>query len=70
MSITNIIPDIHGQAEKLRLALKNFGWQRNGTTWLHPEQGREIVFLGDFIDRGPENAAGCTHFVYLHPDYW
>lgn len=57
MSITDIIPDIHGQAEKLRVALKNLGWRRNGTTWLHSERDRQIVFLGDFIDRGPENAA-------------
>ena len=57
MSITDIIPDIHGQAEKLRLALKNLGWRRSGTTWKHPEPDRQIVFLGDFIDRGPENAA-------------
>jgi hypothetical protein len=57
VSVTDIIPDIHGQAEKLRLALKNLGWRRNGTTWLHPEPDRHIVFLGDFIDRGPENAA-------------
>ena len=57
MSITDIIPDIHGQAEKLRVALKNLGWRRNGTTWLHSEPDRQIVFLGDFIDRGPENAA-------------
>lgn len=57
MSITDIIPDIHGQAEKLRLALQNLGWRRNGTTWLHPEPDRQIVFLGDFIDRGPENGA-------------
>lgn len=57
MSITDIIPDIHGQAEKLRLALKNLGWRRNGTTWVHPEPDRQIVFLGDFIDRGPENGA-------------
>ncbi|MDG1370666.1 MAG: metallophosphoesterase [Paracoccaceae bacterium] len=57
MSITDIIPDIHGQAEKLRVALKNLGWRRNGTTWRHSEPDRQIVFLGDFIDRGPENAA-------------
>lgn len=57
MSVTDIIPDIHGQAAKLRLALENLGWRRNGTTWLHPEPDRQIVFLGDLIDRGPENAA-------------
>jgi hypothetical protein len=57
MSTTDIIPDIHGQAEKLRVALQNLGWRRNGTTWLHPDPDRQIVFLGDFIDRGPENGA-------------
>lgn len=57
MIVSDIVPDIHGQAEKLRLALKNLGWRRNGTTWVHPEPDRQIVFLGDFIDRGPENAA-------------
>lgn len=57
MSITDIIPDIHGQAEKLRRALQNLGWRRNGTTWLHPKPDRQIVFLCDFIDRGPENGA-------------
>jgi hypothetical protein len=57
VSITDIIPDIHGQAEKLRYALKNLGWRRNGTTWVHPEPDRQILFLGDFIDRGPENGA-------------
>lgn len=57
MSITDIIPDIHGQAAKLRLALQNLGWQRTGSTWRHPEPDRQIVFLGDFIDRGPENGA-------------
>lgn len=57
LSVTDIIPDIHGQAEKLRVALRNLGWQRNGLTWSHPDPDREIVFLGDFIDRGFENAA-------------
>lgn len=57
MRTTDIFPDIHGQAEKLRVALRNLGWRRNGTTWLHSEPDRQIVFLGDFIDRGPENAS-------------
>ena len=57
MSVTDIIPDIHGQAAKLRLCLSNLGWRKTGTTWVHSENDRKIVFLGDFIDRGPENAA-------------
>jgi hypothetical protein len=55
--VTDIIPDIHGQAEKLRVALRNLGWKRRGGSWTHPEPDRKIVFLGDFIDRGPENGA-------------
>lgn len=57
MSVTDIIPDIHGQAEKLRVALENLGWQRTGTSWSHPEPSRQVLFLGDFIDRGPANGA-------------
>lgn len=55
MPVTDIIPDIHGQADKLRVALRNLGWRRSGTSWTHPEPSRKIVFLGDFIDRGPKN---------------
>lgn len=57
MSITDIIPDIHGQHEKLLLALKNLGWHRRNAQWFHSDKDRQIVFLGDFIDRGPDNAA-------------
>ena len=57
ITITDIIPDIHGQAEKLRVGLNKLGWRRKGTAWLHPEPDRQIVFLGDFIDRGTENGA-------------
>ncbi|NCO04106.1 MAG: metallophosphoesterase [Alphaproteobacteria bacterium] len=51
-----IIPDIHGQADKLHDLLAHLGWKRGPSGWSseHPEQ--EIVFLGDFIDRGPNNA--------------
>jgi hypothetical protein len=57
MHTTDIIPDIHGQASKLRIALQNLGWRCNGTEWSHPDPDRRILFLGDFIDRGPENGA-------------
>ncbi len=57
MPVTDIIPDIHGQADKLRVALRNLGWRQRGGSWSHPEPDRKIVFLGDFIDRGPENDA-------------
>lgn len=56
MPTIDIIPDIHGQAEKLRRALANLGWRARGDGWAHSDPARQIIFLGDFIDRGPDNA--------------
>jgi hypothetical protein len=52
----DILPDIHGQSEKLRKALTNLGYTERNGAWRHPDPGRTAVFLGDFIDRGPNNA--------------
>lgn len=57
MGPIDLIPDIHGQIDKLRAALKALGWRRAPTGWVHPEPDRTMVFLGDFIDRGSENRA-------------
>lgn len=57
MGTIDIIPDIHGQFAKLQAALDVIGWKRTAVGWIHPEPNRRIVFLGDFIDRGPENRA-------------
>lgn len=57
MGTIDIIPDIHGQIAKLRAALDALGWRRSPAGWIHPDPERSIVFLGDFIDRGPENRA-------------
>lgn len=57
MGLVDIIPDIHGQAAKLRAALDALGWRRSAAGWRPPSSGRRLLFLGDFIDRGPENAA-------------
>lgn len=54
---TDIIPDIHGQHDTLLAALSGLGWRRSGLGWTHPEPDRRLLFLGDLIDRGPENAA-------------
>lgn len=56
MTSYDIIPDIHGQADKLVAQLLRLGWRNVEGTWRPPEPGREIIFLGDFIDRGPDNA--------------
>lgn len=57
MKTFDIIPDIHGRSEKLQKALGRLGWQRKPSGWLHVQPDREIVFLGDFIDRGRANRA-------------
>ncbi len=49
----DIIPDIHGQHDKLLQLLEQLGYQPAGETYRHAE-GRKIIFLGDFIDRGPK----------------
>ncbi|MDU8912470.1 metallophosphoesterase, partial [Aestuariicoccus sp. MJ-SS9] len=53
----DIIPDIHGQAEKLTSRLASLGYCERRGAWRHDDPRRQVVFLGDFIDRGPQNAA-------------
>ena len=48
----DIIGDIHGQAEKLESLLRALGYHLRCGSWYHPE--RKAIFVGDFIDRGPE----------------
>lgn len=48
----DLIGDIHGQHGRLTELLDRLGYRRQGETWRHP-QGRKVVFLGDYIDRGP-----------------
>lgn len=51
----DIIPDIHGQADKLFDALTRLGYRLRGGAWRHSDPQRTCLFLGDFIDRGPRN---------------
>lgn len=48
----DIIGDVHGHYEKLKALLRTLGYESYGGTWRHPE-GRSVIYLGDFIDRGP-----------------
>lgn len=48
----DIIGDIHGHAEKLVDLLHCLGYENSGTGYQHPD--RQVIFLGDFIDRGEE----------------
>jgi hypothetical protein len=54
----DIIGDIHGQAAKLDALLEKLGYEKHRDTWRHPD--RQAVFVGDFIDRGPEQVRSVT----------
>ena len=47
----DIIGDIHGQAGKLEALLRKLGYRDKAGAWRH--SGRQAIFVGDFIDRGP-----------------
>ena len=48
----DVIGDIHGCADRLEALLSRLGYEKNGGVWRHPD--RLAVFLGDYIDRGPQ----------------
>ncbi len=52
----DIIGDIHGCYDELTALLNLLGYQIDGET-ARPPDGRKVVFLGDLVDRGPNNAA-------------
>lgn len=52
MNSYDIIGDIHGQADKLEGLLQFLGYVPVGSGYRAP-QGRQALFLGDLIDRGP-----------------
>ncbi|MGJ8670591.1 MAG: metallophosphoesterase [Oceanococcus sp.] len=49
----DIIGDIHGFAQPLRALLAKLGYQESDGVYRHPS--RQVIFLGDFIDRGKQN---------------
>jgi len=48
----DLIGDIHGHGQPLRALLEKLGYRRRDGRYRHP--ARQAIFLGDFIDRGPE----------------
>jgi hypothetical protein len=50
----DLIGDIHGECTILEALLKKLGYRQHHGTWGHPE--RKVIFLGDFIDRSPQQA--------------
>lgn len=49
----DIVGDIHGEFDALHQLIRHLGYDVNG---VHPE-GRTLVFVGDFCDRGPDSPA-------------
>ena len=56
----DVIGDIHGQAGKLEALLRKLGYVQRASGWV-PPQGRQAIFLGDLIDRGPEQVKVVNH---------
>ena len=52
----DFIGDIHGHVECLSRLLLKMGYKESKAGFFHPE-GRQVIFLGDYIDRGPDSKA-------------
>jgi predicted MPP superfamily phosphohydrolase len=48
----DVIGDIHGHADVLRRLLLQMDYREEEGVFRHPD--RQVIFVGDFIDRGPE----------------
>ena len=48
----DLIGDIHGYATELKALLTKMDYRETNGIWRHPEH--KVIFLGDFVDRGPE----------------
>jgi hypothetical protein len=53
MADYDIIGDIHGHAGPLVALLQKLGYSQDGNG-VYGQDGRQVIFLGDFIDRGPQ----------------
>ena len=71
----DLIGDTHGHADALQRLLKSLGYSRHKGIYKHPE--KQAIFLGDFIDRGPQIRAtleivppnGCDFNSVSSPGY-
>jgi len=54
MSGIDIIGDVHGHASKLEDRLRSLGYTLDAVTGAYRHDQRSAVFVGDLIDRGPE----------------
>lgn len=49
----DFIGDIHGHSECLKALLKKLGYVERAGAFRYPGNERMVVFLGDYVDRGP-----------------
>jgi protein phosphatase len=61
----DIIGDVHGCCDELRLLLVQLGYAQVDGAYRHPD-GRRAVFLGDLVDRGPDSPAVLTIVMDMH----
>lgn len=75
----DFIGDVHGCGNTLRHLLELMGYRHQRGAWRHPE-GRQAVFVGDIVDRGPRIRqalhdvremleAGTAHMVLGNHEY-
>ena len=61
MTDFDIIGDVHGQGDRLRSLLAELGWAPDPTgTYRHAEPNRQVIFVGDLVDRGPDQRGVLT----------
>lgn len=58
MQAFDLIGDVHGYADELRALLGRLGYDQRAGVYRHPD--RLAIFLGDFVDRGPQIAEGLA----------
>ena len=57
----DVIGDVHGHAEQLEKLLEILGFRRRHRAWRHPD--RTAVFVGDLIDRRPDQQLATLRLV-------
>ena len=50
----DFIGDIHGHCDELRALLQKLGYVESAGAFRYPRDERKVVFLGDYVDRGPQ----------------
>ena len=50
----DVIGDVHGRIDALAAVLCRLGYRQFSSSWHHPD-GRKAVFVGNYLDRGPQS---------------